>query len=543
MKAYKKILAVLAALIMCFSLPLTAFAADAAPAPQPGAEISFEGKSWDDVVDELLEQFGTTRYSISAAYLNLVTGEEHYVNPDNYSRAASMYKLPLNMYFADSENGGVDAWAANYPELDYVEYRDKTLIDSDNERAEYMCELLGGYNEFRAKTAKYMGSDEDKVDGTLLADNLYSARDFAQCLKLLYNESERFPGILETMQKAAQDDFFCAEDCGFDVAHKFGFLERETDIEKEVYANDCGIVFTTEPIALVMFTKDVAQPKALLGAYCSTMAKWAEYVRTAPEATAQPEPSPLVIEAPAEAAPEAEKAPFPFVVSAAVVLFLLVAMVLVIGLSIKYKLRFFWLLLAILLSAATMALSIVGVHMGTVYAKPSGDPRQSAVEFLDSICSGEYSRAYSYLRDYADLGLEAVPETPAGKLAYDALHKSFSYEITGDISLDKLDASLPMSFTYLDLSRLESAVVEETPNQLRRLVAARPMSQVYDANRNYLPEITEEAYINAVSAVLENAGSYYSTVQLQLKLSYSGGRWQVLASPALLKALNGGAGY
>ena len=109
MKAYKMILAALAALIMCFSLPLTAFAADAAPAPQPGAEISFEGKSWDDVVDELLEQFGTTRYSISAAYLNLVTGEEYYVNPDNYSRAASMYKLPLNMYYYEQELEGIIA--------------------------------------------------------------------------------------------------------------------------------------------------------------------------------------------------------------------------------------------------------------------------------------------------------------------------------------------------------------------------------------------------------------------------------------------------
>ena len=31
--------------------------------------------------------------------------------------------------------------------------------------------------------------------------------------------------------------------------------------------------------------------------------------------------------------------------------------------------------------------------------------------------------------------------------------------------------------------------------------------------------------------------------QLQLQLGYTDGRWQVLASPALLKALNGGAGY
>ena len=147
------------------------------------------------------------------------------------------------------------------------------------------------------------------------------------------------------------------------------------------------------------------------------------------------------------------------------------------------------------------------------------------------------------MRDYSDLGLENSPETPAAKLAYEALHSSFSYELKGECSVEKLDALQPLGFTYLDLTAIESAIVEATPNQLKRLVETRPMNKIYDANKNYLPEVTEEAYLNAVIAVLKNAENYYKSIDLQLALSYSDGRWQVLASPALLRALNGGAGY
>ena len=83
----------------------------------------------------------------------------------------------------------------------------------------------------------------------------------------------------------------------------------------------------------------------------------------------------------------------------------------------------------------------------------------------------------------------------------------------------------------------------ETPNQLRKLVSALPTNKIYDENRNFLPEITDRAYLAAVNRVLENAESYYTTIEMQLNLSYSNGKWQVLANPALLKALNGGAGY
>lgn len=541
MNVYKRFAAGLAAMIMCLSQPLAAHAADVeiaeAPATETTAEISFEGKGWDDVMDELLEAYGTTRYSVSAMYLNLVTGEEYSINPDNYMPAGALYQLPLNMHFADTKYSAEHNWALNHPELDLAALRQSTLSAADEAQAQMMCTVLGGYEQFRLDTAEYMGLNTDSVKPENIADNLYSAREFAQCLKLLYSDSQRFPGILEAMQAGEASGFGTQET----TAHKPGSIS----VKDDVYVHDCGIVFGTEPVALVLMSCNVPDAEGLMDSYAKLMADFAEYRRTAPDTA--PEVSeiaaPSLVEQTITLGAEGEKLSFPFIALAAVVIFVIAALGLVIGLCVKYRLRFFWLMLAIAISAGTMLLSIVGMHMGTVYAKPSGDPRESAVSFLESICSGDYPAAYELLRDYDNLGLEKVPETEAGKLVHEALHKSFSYELQGECNVVKLDAVQPYSFTYLDLSRLESAIVEETPKQLRRLVASRPMNQIYDSNRNFLPEVTEEAYLNAIRAVLDNAESYYSTAQLQLQLGYSGGRWQILASPALLKALNGGAGY
>ena len=63
-----------------------------------------------------------------------------------------------------------------------------------------------------------------------------------------------------------------------------------------------------------------------------------------------------------------------------------------------------------------------------------GIPEIGALSFLD-ICSGDYTRSYELLRDYSDLGLSKVPETKAAQLAYEALHESFSYELSGELSV------------------------------------------------------------------------------------------------------------
>ena len=85
-----------------------------------------------------------------------------------------------------------------------------------------------------------------------------------------------------------------------------------------------------------------------------------------------------------------------------------------------------------------------------------------------------------------------------------------------------------VSFTYLSLPTLEAAVAEETQVQLRHPVQQLPSSEVYDDNNNYLPEITERAYLQALEKILESAANYYTTDEITLSLNYTDGRWRLI---------------
>ena len=54
--------------------------------------------------------------------------------------------------------------------------------------------------------------------------------------------------------------------------------------------------------------------------------------------------------------------------------------------------------------------------------------------------------------------------------------------------------------------------------------------------------MTEQAYLAALDAVLAHAEKYYTEDELTLSLTYTDGRWQMLMSPELLRALGGGTG-
>lgn len=100
MKLIKKILTLLAVLSLVFALVPAAFADGEVPADTGETDFRdrFEGKSWEQVIDEFLAEMNTKPDQVGLGYFNTVTGEEHYLNGDTYFDAASMYKVPLNMY-------------------------------------------------------------------------------------------------------------------------------------------------------------------------------------------------------------------------------------------------------------------------------------------------------------------------------------------------------------------------------------------------------------------------------------------------------------
>lgn len=207
-----------------------------------------------------------------------------------------------------------------------------------------------------------------------------------------------------------------------------------------------------------------------------------------------------------------------------------------------YRINMFWALLAIILSGSTMVLALVGSSMGTIYAKPSGDPQASTVKFFDALVTGDYDTAYSLMSDYSDLGLATQPDSEAGKLIYDALKQSYHYELIGECEVNMLQASQRVSMRYLDIASVTSQLDELTAKKLKILVQTLEPDQVYDAQDKYLPEVTQEAFLQALEQALKDARSSYTTVEFDVRLEYRNGEWLVAAAPQLLTALSGGTG-
>ena len=565
----RRFLSVLLVLLFLVSLVPFAFAEDS----ELPSRRSYEGKSWDDVVAELMADFGAEEWQLGLGYYNTVTGEEHYLNADTYLVAASMYKVPLNMCFAEKIAAGEMDFDTELYGIPYRKLLESTIIESNNQSAEHLWLCLGGYNEYRRIIAPYMGEDAETVDPMFYVNNYFTPRQMMSCLKLLYAEQERFPGIIDTMKLAEPEDYFRRDEHRFEIAHKYGYVYNDSD--GRYYINDCGIVYTDEPIILVMFTKSASDPYGLLSAYSTRMADYAQYNSNLVLQAAVTDIEEKTMEKISELRPPVTPAPLPavdgeemtdltdfnslndltsvvrsfpveklsvmaLVLLAVVLAATLIFIVLLIRMSFRRKINFLWGLLAVVFAAAGFCACILGFSVGTLITVADGDPQQTVDSFFSSIVSGNYEAAYQCLDDYADLGLGAEPTDEVSRRLYDVLIKSYAYELVGECKEDGLTATQQVNFRYFDMTGISADLEHEANSYIETIVAERPRSELYDAQDHYLSSVTDEVYDHAIDTVLSHTEDYYKTVLLDVELQYTNGTWSLSTSRSMLNALAGG---
>ena len=607
MKRIKQLLCALAVLCLLLSLPGAALAAEEPAGPEapeaaepagpkvpeaedaaeaetsvyPELDSLYKDKTWDEVVRTFLEKYNLDPDDpnlVTLGYYNTVTGEEHYLHPDQYMVSGSMYKVPLNMAFAEKVSSGELDWDTTYGTYKLSDLRDATIIHSDNELARTLWTILSngqGYHRYREIIAPYMGVDPETVEQKYYENNFFTARQMIYCLKLLYDNPDRFPTIVETMQKAEPNRYFKLREKRFDIAHKYGFLV--TEYHQNI--NDCGIAFTDDPILLVIFTDNVAKAYPVITEYATLMCDYTQYhtaqrlaeeaeeARRLAEEQARAEAeaeaaraeaeaqqsglaalfTPRETEAPAEKEPvtaERRSISFaPFVAAVAVVVATVISLALLIRWRRRYRLRLPWALAATLLCALALLLCTIAVSRGPLLAKPSGEPREAVSAFFDALQAGDYEAAYEHMDGYSSLGLENEPQTASGRLLYQALRQSYGYTLIGDSTVDGMNARQQMQFRYLDVPALEADARTELENVIVELSRDRAYDQVYDADNNYLAAFAQEAYARALETVLSHAADYYATTGVQLSLRSVDGSWRVVPDQNLLKVLSGGLAY
>ena len=272
----KRIAALLAAALLL--LPGAAAAApetESAPIPD---EDRFGGRDWDAIMAEFIADHGAIPSRMGAAYYNTVTGEEHFFNGDQYRYAASVYKLPLNMVYAERVYRGEMQMDDRIGGWHYDEMQRLSLEYSSNSVSELLCNNLGSRQQYCEAIAAYLADDPAELDAEFYYKcyaNSLTPKQVLCALKKLYAAPDRYPNVLEHMKNAQQKEYFCLTERRFPIAHKYGCLLTE----EANTVNDCGIVYTDDPILIVMFTGNMPGAFRLLGDYCTLMCDYAQYTR------------------------------------------------------------------------------------------------------------------------------------------------------------------------------------------------------------------------------------------------------------------------
>lgn len=292
----KFVVGFLAALCMISALLPAALAA---PAEDDG--------SWDKLIADFLDKYEDRNKScsITLGYRNLVTGEEHFYKGGEYMVACSMYKVPLNMYFTEKVYNGEIDWDTEIGGVKYSDILEGSIVRSSNSKSELLINEIGTYNDYRRAICQYMGEDPDTVDAKYYENNFFTAEQMIFCLRTLYEDQERFPGLIDRMLEAEPERFFNYHEQKYAVAHKYGYLSDPSYGKR--YQNDCAIVYTDEPIAIVMFTDNSPDSDNALADYCTLMA---DYAQSHLKPAASPAAKPAASVTPS-ASPAAEASPTP----------------------------------------------------------------------------------------------------------------------------------------------------------------------------------------------------------------------------------------
>ena len=534
-------------------------------------------QSWDDVVAMLFDKYNIEHElelgcNIAFGYFNTLTSEEKYYNGDEFLISASMMKVPENMIYTDMIYNGELDWDSqiNGWEYGYLQYR--SIVHSDNQAFMDLLSGIGGYSGFKEKQIQYLGDDPSELLGwDYQCDNYYTAKEIINCLKLVYNEPERFAGILENMLEAEPYSYFRQYERRYPIAHKYGFLPADQQYGHTII-NDCGVVFTDSPFIIVIFTDSISSAYDIIGEYCTLMCDYTNYrieEQQASDAAAQqnaleeleaksvaeflPETEQLPIETASEENPEEnktgnvlKKVGVSDMSSKATVVMILIFAVTIAGLVVIFRnnragrVNGFWAVLAVLLAGLCMLVCLFGYNLGTVYVKTDVDPTETVTKFYQAVISGDYQTAYGCLGDYSTLGLENEPDTEEGKLLYDALKNSYDYALHGEPRLNKLEATQSVAFKYLNLNAVEEEAGRQVDSLLKKYVESHNRSEIYDDNGGYLQSATDEVYLEALKAALADAEEYYTSTEYDVTLTYSDGSWIMNTNSEMLKAFLGG---
>lgn len=257
-----------------------AFGAEGTDAPP-----DFSLQTLDEIMEDFMASHSMDESNCAIGWCDFTTGETWYFGEDTYMVAGSIYKLPLNMAICDRLAAGELEPTDLTRGYQIQVAAELSIVYSDNEAAQALRYALSDDRDaYRNILAAYSGIPPEELPDTYYSENQMSPRFLLNTLRHLYEHSEDYQDLLENLKRAHPGRYFQSAQTDYDIAHKYGSFEGAL--------NDCGIIYTPRPFALVVLCKGAAAKEANLGELCALMTDYALYLDTVPVPTTEPTPVP-----------------------------------------------------------------------------------------------------------------------------------------------------------------------------------------------------------------------------------------------------------
>ncbi len=170
-------------------------------------------------------------------------------------------------------------------------------------------------------------------------------------------------------------------------------------------------------------------------------------------------------------------------------------------------------------------------------------PTNAVTGFFDALTAGEYDLCASFVSDYSSLGFDSVPEKESERMIYECLLDSYSYQLLGGVETSPEGVYQRALVTAFDVERLSVDINDRFVSALEeQMNEFDDYSAMFDKDGQYSAALIEATLVDILTELLAVPEYYYTTAELRLELTLTGGEWKLILSEELLSALTGSIG-
>lgn len=198
-----------------------------------------------------------------------------------------------------------------------------------------------------------------------------------------------------------------------------------------------------------------------------------------------------------------------------------------------------WAAAGLILAAVTIGTALYGTRTAPTVRMDQSVVLDVAEQALTCARSGDYGTLSQLLYGSPDLGEPTAKTGDAQSMIWHAYLDSITWELAETCIPTDTGLNLDVTVHCMDISAVTTALQTAAPERMAQLAKEKTKDEeIYDKDKNYLPEFVAEVLRSATADVLSQPVQTLDRT-MTLQLVRTNGGWQIVPTEELMHFLSG----